>query len=239
MSPEVQVHNQIAELQAATAEFIAEQLAVAYANRGKAILALAGGNSPLGVYKLLAASPLRERVPWQGVWIILGDERLVPIDHEESNAGAAKRTLLDHVPIPPDQILFVPTDLPLEQAAATYDQRLRELFGNGPLDLALLGIGPDGHTASLFPGLASLDSPPDMLAIAVADSPKPPPERVSLSLEALNRSAQVCFLVAGADKAPAVTAILAGDRQLPAARVQPKNGQVWWFLDQEAASELD
>jgi 6-phosphogluconolactonase len=241
--PEILVYPGVEALQAATAERMVALAEAAVAARGRALLMLSGGSAPPGVFKLLCEEPLRGRMPWAALSIIWSDERLVPFDHPENTYHITRRTLLDHVPISSEQVFPVATYYDGEQAAAVYQQQLETLLiiHDGGIDLALLGMGPDGHTASLFPGFPQLNALPEQLVAAVSGSPKPPPERVTLTAHALNRSRETIFLVAGADKAPKVHAALRGPYEpiaTPAQLVNPTTGQVTWMLDAAAAADL-
>lgn len=241
--PEIQIYPSLDELQAAVAERVAESLAAAVVARGRALVAISGGSAPPGVFRRLCAEPLRGRVPWGALSVVWADERVVPFDNAESNYRQARESLLDHVPIPSDQVYPVACYLGLERAAEVYDRQVGALLDahGGHLDLLLLGMGPDGHTASLFPGFPQLDAPGGAMALPVAGSPKPPPERVTLSAAALNCAAEVIFLVAGADKATKVRAALRGPYEphaTPAQIVRPAGGRVTWMLDAAAAAEL-
>jgi 6-phosphogluconolactonase len=242
--PEVLIFPSADALAEAAAQRIAGLAEVAVAERGVCLLALSGGSLPPRIHRLLVEEPLRGRVPWGGLSVIWADERYVPFDHPDSNYLMARQSLLDHAPIPHDQIYPVPTAYPTAaQAAAAYDHQVRALLGAhaGRIDIAVLGMGPDGHTASLFPGHPALDAPEEQLVIAVEGSPKPPPTRISLTPAALNRSAAAIFLVAGADKAAKVRAALRGPydpRATPAQIVRPAAGQVIWMLDAAAAADL-
>ncbi|PDW02394.1 6-phosphogluconolactonase [Candidatus Viridilinea mediisalina] len=232
-----------ATLQTLAAEHVARSLADAVALRGRALVALSGGSLPPGVFRWLCSEPLRSQVPWHGLSIVWADERLVPFDAPESNYYLTRQTLLDHVPIPADQVFPVATYYPGPQAAMLYQRQLEALLSihGGQLDLVLLGMGPDGHTASLFPGFAQLDAPPTQLVAAVEHAPKPPPERVTLTAHALNLAREVLWLVAGSDKAPKVYAALHGPHDphnTPAQLVAPRAGQVTWMLDAAAAALL-
>jgi 6-phosphogluconolactonase len=160
-------------------------------------IVLAGGQTPLELYKMLA----RETLNWNKWHVFLGDERCLPVDDPGRNSIQARRALLDHVPIPEKHIFMPPAELGPVQAASRYSEALA---GRGNFDLVLLGLGEDGHTASLFPGCdIGLEAhAPDVLA--VFDAPKPPPERISLSASRLSRSSQVMFLVTGEGKREAV-----------------------------------
>ena len=240
--PEILIYPSLAELQAATAERLVALATQSVAAHGRALLALSGGGTPLGVFRHLCAAPLRERMPWGQLSVIWADERVVPFEHPASSYREARQTLLDHVPIPSAQVYPVPTYYGPARAAEVYDQQVAALLAahGGRLAIVLLGLGPDGHTASLFPGFPQLDAPPEALALAVTGSPKPPPERVTLTAHALNRADYALFLVAGADKAAAVRATLRGPYNphvTPAQLVRPPQGQVIWMLD-AAAGEL-
>ncbi|MFV9503323.1 MAG: 6-phosphogluconolactonase [Oscillochloridaceae bacterium umkhey_bin13] len=241
--PSTQVYSDLATLQAATAERIATFLAERAAHRPKLFVVISGGSAPPGVFAHLIASPLRERMPWAKLSLIWADERLVPFDHPESNYRQARISLLDHVPIPSDQVYPVATYYEPDQAATVYQQQVAALLAahDDQIDLALLGMGPDGHTASLFPGFPQLNAPPEALVLPVRNAPKPPPTRITLTAHTLNRAAQVYLLVAGADKAPAVQAALSGshDPQAhPTLLIAPRTGQVTWLLDAAAAAQL-
>jgi 6-phosphogluconolactonase len=241
--PTVQIYATLDELQAAAAEHMAQLMARIGQERNAVLLALSGGSAPPGVFRRLLEEPLRGRVPWEQLSVIWCDERVVPSDSPESNYGQARATLLDHVPIPAIQVYPVATYYDAEQAAKVYDRQVAALLEahGGRIDVALLGMGPDGHTASLFPGFPQLDAPPEQLAAAVANSPKPPADRVTLTASALNRSAHALFLVAGADKAAKARAALRGPydpRSTPAQIVRPPDGEVTWMLDAAAASQL-
>jgi 6-phosphogluconolactonase len=236
IQPEIHRFPSTEALQQAAAERIVAAAQAAIADHGTFTLVLAGGSTPQGVYGLLAREPLRSQIAWEHTRLLIGDERYVPADHPESNMYAARRTLIEHVPIPADQIFEVPTYFSdPNEAVAIYAQQVAALLqsAGGRFDMVLLGIGPDGHTASLFPHNRALDSAPGTLVVAVFDAPKPPPLRISLTAEALNRSAETIFLVTGADKAPAFEAIIAptGDpHTYPARRIQPDGGRLVWMV---------
>jgi 6-phosphogluconolactonase len=182
--------------------------------RGSFLIVLAGGRTPLDVYRRLRAAG----TDWPRWHVYFGDERCVPADDAERNSRQAREAWLDHVPIPADHVHAIPAELGAEPAAAAYTEILRDV---GEFDLVLLGIGEDGHTASLFPRHAWNISGGDVLA--VLDAPKPPPERVSLSAARLSRAREVLFLVTGESKREAVARWRAGD-DLPAAAIQPAAG---------------
>ncbi len=200
---------------------------------------LTGGTIANEVYRAVAALPSGD-VDWMQVDFWWGDERYVPADSSDRNDRAAELDLLDVVAVDPARVHAMPAadevHPDLEAAAASYDELLAAR--DEPFDLVLLGVGPDGHVASLFPHFDQLDVA-DRLALAVTDSPKPPPDRITMSFAALNRTREVWFLVAGEDKADAVARALADDgsvHQTPARGVTCEN-RTWW-LDQDAAGAL-
>ncbi len=209
---------------------------------GRFLLALAGGRTPGGLYQRLAEPPFLEQMPWQQLRVIWGDERYVPPDDPQSNYRLSREALLAQVPIPTAHIYPIPTDaVDPHQAAAAYDQRLQSLLAEhqGQIDLLLLGMGTDGHTASLFPAHPALDAPAAQLVAAVDAAPKPPAWRISLTIAALNRAAHVLLLVSGADKAATLQAVLHGPyqpRRLPVQAVRPPQGSITWLVDQAAGS---
>lgn len=205
---------------------------------GRFSLALAGGSTPRRTYQLLAEPPHRQAVPWDRVEVFFGDERCVPPDDPGSNHRMAREALLGRVPIPASRIHRIRGEDPDPEAeAARYQEELRAVLGPAArLDLVLLGMGSDGHVASLFPGDQALEERSRLVRAVVA--PAPPPRRITLTLPALEAAAEVAFLVAGADKAERVADVLLGrDPALPAARVRPAGGALW-LLDAAAAGRL-
>ncbi len=227
----------------AAAQAIVDTAARAVAARGRFTLVLAGGATPRVTYERLAAPPFRDRMPWPRTWVFFGDERAVPPEHPESNYGMARQALLSRVPIPPEQVVRFPAEAEDPEAAATeYARALATAFasrrGEVPrFDLVLLGLGVDGHTASLFPGSPVLKEIFRPVA-AVYAAAAAVPQRLTLTLPVLNAAARVIFLVAGAEKAKVVRAVLAEKAPLPAAMVQPKEGELIWLVDRAAAALL-
>jgi len=195
-------------------------------------VALAGGSTPRRLYEMLAQQPLSDQVPWSRVHVFWGDERCVPPDHADSNYRMAREALLDRVPIPPGNVHRIRGEIDPQQAAADYAAELASVLGpDGRLDLALLGMGDDGHTASLFPGSTALaERERNVVAVHVD---KLQSWRVTLTLPTLNAARQVLFLVSGAGKAQALTRVQAGER-LPAGLVRPTDGHLIWLVDQQA-----
>ena len=213
----------------------------AQASRGRAQLALTGGAMGSGIIASLAAQPGRKAVDWSAVDLWWGDERYLPAgdpDRNDTQNDAAGLAALGLDPANVHRVAGPDTSASLEASAAAYAQSLRE-HGRGAFDVVLLGVGPDGHVASLFPHHPAQRTV-DAITVAVHDSPKPPPDRVSLTFEALERSRQVWFLVSGADKAAAVAAGTnpSTDRwDIPAAGVHGAEHTLW-LVDAAAATDL-
>ena len=221
--------------------------AEAVARQGRFSVALAGGSTPAALYHLLARRPFREQMSWPNVLLYLGDERCVPPDDPRSNYRMIRETLLEGIASTPATVRVPSTALPPPEAASAYADQLRRDFllrgaARPRFDLILLGVGDDGHTASLFPGMPALDEK-RLLAVAteVPDTVRPHVPRITLTLPVLNAAEHVMFLASGASKAPVVAAILNGlepEDPLPARRVGTRGGQVTWLLDRAAAALL-
>ena len=215
----------------------------AIVTHGRFTIALAGGSTPKKLYALLAGEPYHSQIDWASVEVFWGDERCVPPDSEDSNFHMAQEALLSKVPIPASQVHRMPAGQPDHEAACqAYTAEIRRTFGTDGIpsfDLIQLGIGPEGHTASLFPHQASLHE--QQRLVMPVTVPKPPPERLTFTPPLLNAARHVLFLVAGAEKADVVHAILEGEYQpdeYPAQIVRPTNGELTWMLDTAAASKL-
>ena len=237
--PRIEVHDDRSALVAAVAGALVSRLAAAQSRGGQPAVALTGGSVADAVHHELAR--LSERgdadVVWAGVDFWWGDERFVPRDSSERNALAARSAFLDPAGADSSRVHEMGSSdeyATVAEAAAAYGRELRA-HGGGEFEVVMLGVGPDGHVASLFPGHPALDVNDD-IAVPVTDSPKPPPERVSLTLPALNRTRATWLVVSGSEKADAVARVLGGE-DLPAARVRGSEETVW-FLDREAASSL-
>jgi 6-phosphogluconolactonase len=228
----------------AGAELFVTLAAKAIAARGRFCVALSGGSTPRAMYSLLSSGEFNAQVDWERVHIFWSDERCVPPDHADSNYRMAHESWLDHVPIPPDHVHRIHGEDNPEQAAADYEYELRSLFGHGVprFDLVLLGLGDDGHTASIFPGAPAIHE--QARWVMPVDHTTPPPplvSRVTLAPVVLNASAMVVFMVTGVSKAARLAQVLNGlcqpDLQ-PAQIVQPYNGKLLWLVDRAAAAEL-
>ncbi|MCF8033404.1 MAG: 6-phosphogluconolactonase [Desulfarculaceae bacterium] len=236
-----EVFDDAESLSRASAAFITRAAQEAVAARGLFTLVLSGGSSPLGAYGLIGADPA---FPWPSTHLFWGDERCVPPDHEESNRRAALESLGPPERLPRDNIHPMRGQLSPREAAQDYEWRLRGFFEGEerpPWDLLLLGLGPDGHTASLFPGVPALDEAEAW--VAPVDAPShigPHLPRVTLTLPAINAARRVLFIAAGANKQPVVAAIRADQQRAaqnyPAARVRPR-GEMIWHLDRAAAGD--
>jgi len=228
----------------AAAEEVLRAAASAIAQRGRFTIALAGGSTPRNMYTLIAANASAS-LPWDQMFFFWGDERHVAPDDPESNYRMANESLLSKVPVPAANIFRVPSENPNAAAAAdAYEQTLREFFavaqGEFPrFDLILLGIGPDGHTASLFPETEALREKSRLVVANWVEKLKT--SRITLTLPVLNAARCVAFLVSGTDKAAALHEVLEGNapaEKYPSKLVQPSEGKLIWFVDRAAASEL-
>ena len=223
------------------AEFFVQQAEAALGSRGRFVLALAGGRTPERTYELLAQPPFRSKVNWSQVHIFWGDERCVSLDDPRSNARMARELLLDHVPVPPSQIHPMICRESPREGAQRYEALLRDFFSASTprFDLILLGLGTNGHTASLFPHTGVLREQERWVAeIYAAEQDL---YRITLTARIINQAAAVVFLVAGADKAGVLQAVLEGPQdpmRLPAQLIHPVDGALHWFVDQAAASQL-
>jgi 6-phosphogluconolactonase len=212
----------------------------AVAQWGRFSIALSGGHTPTRMYRMWAEEPYRKQTPWKQVHLFWGDERYVPHDDPLSNFRLARETLISHVPVPPQNVHPIPTaTAPPDRSARTYESELRDFFGADPpeIDLQLMGLGTEGHTASLFPGSFALEEKQRwVLAVQV---PATPAQRVTLTPVVLNRGRNTIFLVSGSEKREIIAAIRnEPDARLspyPAARLQPC-GPVLWLLDKAAAA---
>jgi 6-phosphogluconolactonase len=212
---------------------------LAAGNPGRTIIALSGGNTPKPLYELLAQEPVRSRLPWDRVHWILGDERFVPPSDPASNYGMVRAAFLSRVPVPPENLHPVATEgVTLDEAAERYEAMLKGLYGADTLqadrpllNLTLLGLGEDGHTASLLPGEPVLQERKRWVAPVPKGRVE---ERVTLTYPALDSSAVVAFLVSGEGKRDILDKILSGATGFPAAQIRPE-GEVIWFADRAAA----
>ena len=226
---------------AALARHVAEWMtATALAAEGDFRVSLSGGSTPKALYGLLASDAFVRRFPWQRVHWYWGDERFVPYDHPESNYRMTREAMLSKAPVPPANVHPIPADGTADDAALRYERTLQAAYGaaafapSRPLfDITVLGLGPDGHTASLLPGEPVLEERKRWVA---AVSHGRPEVRITLTYPAIESSRHVAFLVAGQEKAVMVKTIRAGGSRVPAARVKPV-GELIWFVDRAAAGQ--
>ena len=232
------------ELFAAAAEEVVRAANDAVAERGRFTIALSGGSTPKNLFNLLATNA-RTVLPWDRMFFFFGDERHVPPTDPESNYRMADESLLSKVPVPPGNVFRIAAENPdAAAAAAAYEKTLEKFFALQPgqfpvFDLILLGMGPDGHTASLFPGTAGLQEKSRLVIANWVEKFKT--SRITLTLPVLNAARCVTFLVSGTDKAPALHAVLDSDapgEQYPSKLVRPTDGKLIWLVDRAAASEL-
>jgi 6-phosphogluconolactonase len=244
--PEIETFPSPDALAAAVAGRLVIRLAAIQSAGRTPVVGLTGGSIAVKIHEaVVAASEGHEDVDWSKVEFWWGDERYLPANDGERNAKQAWDAMLSHLDVSPGRVHEIPASdsshETVQDAATAYGDEMRAR-GPGHFDVLMLGLGPDGHVASLFPGSEQLDID-DAIAVPVTDSPKPPPERVSLTFEALNHAEEVWFVVAGSDKAEAVAKALAsGDdaadvHDIPAVGVHGRERTVW-FLDEEAASKL-
>jgi 6-phosphogluconolactonase len=239
MQPEIKIVTDASELsRTSTAEF--EHVARnAVQARGRFTVSLSGGSTPRGLYSQLARDA--HRLPWDKIYLFWGDERHVPPDDKDSNYGMVRETLLSHVPIPPDHVFRMHAeDTDANRVAEQYEQTIRQFFGlkAGELprfDLVLLGLGPDGHTASLFPGSAALQERSRLVVANWVE--KFGHYRLTLTAPVLNNAAEVMFLVSGSEKTSALQSVLYSDapaEQFPAKMIEPRSGRLLWLVDRAA-----
>lgn len=232
------------ELSAAAAEEVVHAANEAVAQHGRFTIALSGGSTPKNLFNLLATNA-RTSMPWDQTFFFWGDERHVPPTDPDSNYRMANEAMLSKIPVPAANVFRIAAENPdAEAAAQAYEQTLRKFFslesGVFPVfDLVLLGMGPDGHTASLFPGTAALHEKSRLVVANWVEKLKT--HRITLTLPVLNAARCVAFLVSGTDKATALHEVLEGNspaEQHPAKLVRPSNGKLIWLLDRAAASGL-
>jgi 6-phosphogluconolactonase len=242
VSAEVRLHSDADTLVGDVASALLARLESAQARGEVPNIGLTGGSIADALHRELARRAGDSSVDWSRVVFWWGDERFVPHDSADRNAGQARAAWLDHVPVDPANVHEVPASdvvATAEESAAAYSEAMRE-HGAGFFEVLMLGIGPDGHCASLFPGHPGLQAR-DAIAVAVHDSPKPPPDRVTLTFEAMERCRAVWWLASGEGKADAVARALADDgsvEETPARGVPAGEDETVWWLDEAAASRL-
>lgn len=237
------VSKDTAELSTHVADWMVSVIHSTLAKQDRFTLALSGGSTPKKLHELLASDAYKNKIDWSKVHIFWGDERFVPLADERSNAKMAFDTLLNHVPVPKEQIHIMQTEnITPEASAAAYTAILQQYFGatTHSFDLVLLGMGDDGHTLSLFPGLPVIHEtakPATSLWLQAQDM-----YRITLTHPIVNQSAYVAFLAAGANKANVLREVLKGKKNVdlyPSQIIQPEKGELHWFVDEAATTLLN
>ncbi len=237
----IRIYDTPDTLAKAAAEFVAQQAHKAVQESGRFSIVLSGGSTPGKTYAYLARQPFQKEIEWQHTHVFWGDERCVPADDPRNNARMAYQQLLQYVPVPSDQIHPIASTLPPLVAARQYEEEIKAFFKHSrpAFDLVLLGLGENGHTASLFPGTPVLrESTAWVAEVYVAEQNL---WRVTLTPPLINQSAVVIYLVQGARKANIVHQVLQGPQkpeELPAQLIHPASGELHWFLDAQAASRI-
>jgi len=237
MNPNIQIFKDLPALSQAAAQLFIDHANQAIAARGQFLVALSGGGTPTATYRLLVDAP----IDWSRVHVFWGDERCVPVSDPGNSYAQARDVLLAHVPIPAENIHRVESELEPVAAARAYAATLRGFGSPWPrFDLILLGMGDDGHTASLFPG-SPVDEAEPVIAVTAHYQDRPA-NRVSLTPRVINDARQVVFLVSGQSKSETLASVLNGDYHpdvLPAQRIQPSVGILTWLVDEAAGSKLN
>jgi 6-phosphogluconolactonase len=238
---DIHVFKDVAELCESTANFIIELANESIALHGQFVLALSGGSTPNELYKLLATEEYKKRMPWEKTIIFWGDERCVGLDDKLNNAYVARTLLLNNINIPPENIYPIPVNLPPAEAAIQYEEQIRYYFnGNLPIfDLIFLGLGENAHTASLFPGTEVLHEKKHWVKEVYVEEQKM--YRVTMTAKLINKARNIVFLVTGEKKAAVLKTILDSPYQpeiYPAQLIKPIDGNLYWYVDKEAAAEI-
>ncbi|MEO5642618.1 MAG: 6-phosphogluconolactonase [Bacteroidia bacterium] len=237
----VHIFERVQQLNESAAELIVKLSKKAISERNRFCISLSGGETPRKLYAILASEKFRERIDWQNTHVFWGDERCLPLEDERNNAHESRLILLDKINIPSENIHIIPVNLSPAEAAATYENEIASFFGNQPiqLDLMLLGLGANGHTASLFPHTDVLnESTPGVKAIYLKDQNM---FRITMTAPLINNSRVILFLVTGKEKAETVKSVLEGaylPEHYPAQLITNKTAELNWFMDKDAASLL-
>jgi 6-phosphogluconolactonase len=238
----IHIHKDVNELSQQVAVWMSNYISETLAVKDRFTIALSGGSTPQKLHAVLAATPFKEKIDWSKIHFFWGDERAVPFDDERNNAKMAFDTLLNKVPVNKQQIHIMRTDIDPDTAAAEYDQLLHQYFDGEEtsFDLVLLGMGDDGHTLSLFPGTAIVHEKKAWTKAFYLSAQSM--YRISLTAPVTNLSRSIAFLVTGKNKAATLKQVLKGEFQpdvYPSQLIKPLNGELHWFLDEAAASELN
>ncbi len=237
----VKVFDNKSEISVAAAELFVQIAQQSISQNGKFVVSLTGGSSPEQLYTLLAQPEYQNKIDWSKVFVFWGDERWVSLDDEQSNGKMADRTLLSKVPVPKNQVFYMWQDgISAEDYAARYEDEIRKHLGvDLSFDLILLGMGPDGHTASLFPHQPVLQEKQKLVAAYHLDSQNM--YRITLTAPLINKGKHLVVTLYGDNKAPALHEVLEGEPNLelyPAQMLKPETGDITWLVDKAAASQL-
>ena len=226
----------------ATAQLIITESKNCIKEKGSFTWALSGGSTPLQLYKLLATDAYQKKLDWKNIYIFWSDERYVPFQSEENNSHQAKLALLDHIPIPQENIFTIPVNLPVKKAAKHYEETLKQFFKTDQpvFDLILLGMGSDGHTASLFPHTEILKEKEALVKSNYIEQVNR--ERITFTVPFINKAKKILFLISGAEKAATLQKVLSDKKQpqlYPAQLIKAaKKNELIWFADAKAAAKL-
>lgn len=229
------------DLSIAVAEWVTDYIQSVLSKNNRFTIALSGGSTPQKLHTLLAASPYKEKIDWTKMHIFWGDERAVPFTDDRNNAKMAYDSLLNHLPVPAEQIHIMRTDIDPEASAAAYEKILHSYFDetDTSFDLVLLGMGDDGHTLSLFPGTEIVHEKTAWTKAFFLQAQDM--YRISLTAPIVNKSASVAFLATGKNKSKTLEQVLEGAIQpdlYPSQLIKPVNGELNWFVDEAAAADL-
>jgi 6-phosphogluconolactonase len=238
----ITVYRSAADLEQSAAEEIVRVMNAAIDDRWVCFVALAGGETPRHCYRHLSMDPLKDQVDWSRVHLFFSDERPVPPNDSQSNFGMVERSLILLIDIPRQNVHRIKGEIDIAVAAEEYERELRTAFGDRPVrfDLVLLGIGEDGHTASIFPGTDVVEEITALVRPVV--DPDQSIRRVTLTFPVINGAREILFLASGKRKAPIVQRVLGATKStkdLPATMVRPVEGRLRWMLDEEAASQIE
>lgn len=237
----IHVYDNASSMSVAAAEWICDHMEKQFSLNERITWLLSGGNTPKQLYDLLAGTPYRERIDWKKIHIFFGDERMVPFEDQHNNGRMAFDHLLSHVPILSGQVHYIRTDIAESDSAKQYEQLLHEYFVDAAVtfDLALMGMGEDGHTLSLFPGSTAVDEK-DRWAVS-ARAPVVPAERITLTAPAVTSSKCIVFMVSGKSKAVSLQQVLNGmsDHHCYPAQIFRDHKNVHWFTDRAAMSIIN
>ena len=234
----VAIYNSLEELSLAAADRIYNQSQLSIKETGRFAIALSGGKTPAALFTILAKSPFSDKLDWKNIFVFWSDERFVPLDHEDNNSYMAKKLFLNQVPIPAENIFTPQVQMPPAAAALQYEQMLKAFFKVGlpAFDIILLGMGEDGHTASLFPGTNIKKNHSTLVEAIIKNNDAV--KRLTFTPQLINNAKRILVLVSGKNKASVLSKVLNKKvkNQYPIQMLEPKNVQ--WFIDKEAASSL-